>query len=261
VLVGPLEDIYRIRHATNHYELSQYLLPDTSYPPLNFPLSEEKIGFLLFPMIKDNHATAFFSIVDTQNHRVLASVFINSSPEGQQSWGNMEFRYNRDDDYRYEMSSAGQESHPFLKSRPKKKVPNDQNYEDFAMMFVRRTKELVVNRKIPLIDATHPIQVQSDDMNCALYSLNFLNAIAQLTKTQGQTIYGLAMKVNQGSNGQKQQASQALSRIFREDLKKFLPQYYDSYGRLKSKQSIKDFHLRQRWDMASDVIKSTVLQN
>ncbi len=98
--------------------------------------------------------------------------------------------------------------------------------------------------------------MENGDKNCALYSLNFLDGIGKLLEDPEQHIYTLAQQIDTGSEEVKTEASNALIQIFKEDLKKYLPQYYDDTGNLKSAEAIKEYHLKQRWDMGSRFIKT-----
>jgi hypothetical protein len=105
-----------------------------------------------------------------------------------------------------------------------------------------------------VIDASHHLQTADDDGNCALYALNFVNAMLSLLNdsVSADKIYNLALDANKNN----QQAQTELVGIFRNDLKSLLPCYYDpSKSRPKSPEELKKFHLQQRWNLGGKSIQ------
>lgn len=103
--------------------------------------------------------------------------------------------------------------------------------------------------KIPFIDVSHELQLADDDKNCAFYSLNFIQAITNLLKQseQAERIFALANSVKSDPR-----ATEILIHIFREELKTYLPQYYDACTKApKPRASIEAFHLNQRWEIGA----------
>jgi hypothetical protein len=45
-----------------------------------------------------------------------------------------------------------------------------------------------------------------------------------------------------------------LSGIFKNNLKKFLPQYYDATGDQRHYAQLKDYHMHQRWEVSGQRI-------
>lgn len=64
-------------------------------------------------------------------------------------------------------------------------------------------------------------------------------------------IYNEALKISHGTDSEKILAEEVLTKIFREDLKAYLPCYFNSDGSPKSESELKEFHLKQRWELGS----------
>ncbi|MBA2651655.1 MAG: hypothetical protein H0U73_05255 [Tatlockia sp.] len=64
-------------------------------------------------------------------------------------------------------------------------------------------------------------------------------------------IYKLSLAVANPDNLENQKAKNALVRIFSEDLKSYLPCYYNQEDTKKSNEEIKEHHLKQRWNLGS----------
>ena len=75
VYVGENLDVYQIRHFVNKWENQKYFSFFSNLKE-KYPSTHHK--FQLFPMGKDNHATTIVNISDPENHKILASIFINS---------------------------------------------------------------------------------------------------------------------------------------------------------------------------------------
>jgi hypothetical protein len=174
--------------------------------------------FILTPNWKDGHATCMVHIVNPESRRVMASVFINSW-QRQDYVSYLSYRFNLD-----------------------------------AIQAVEYKKEInpsdVTRRKIPFIDASHQIQVLNEDSNCTLYGYNFIEATANLLGEPSITkrIFELAEAVDKG----ELQASNELQSIFAEELKNYLPCYYEN-KKNKIPADIKEFHLQQRWNIGSEI--------
>ena len=98
------------------------------------------------------------------------------------------------------------------------------------------------------IDASHHLQVAADDANCGIYSFNFIHALIEMLKNPdiAEQAYQLAVATDQ----HKPTAETRLVRIFQEELKAYLPCYYErETGLPKSIDELSDFHLKQRWTM------------
>ena len=109
------------------------------------------------------------------------------------------------------------------------------------------------NRQVPLIDASHNLQIKKEDNNCSLYSFNFIQGIADMLGDElvADKVYHLAEQIDSGTESEKKAAQLALTTIFREDLKHYVPSYYDTNGHQKLYDQIKEHHLYQRWDLGS----------
>ena len=108
-------------------------------------------------------------------------------------------------------------------------------------------------RPVTVIDVPTKLQTAEDDMNCALYTFNTMQAIVNMlqNKDTSEVIYKEALKIGHGTDSEKKQAEEALTKIFRDDLKPYLPCYFNSDGSPKSESELKDFHLKQRWELGS----------
>lgn len=181
--------------------------------------------FLLTPNWNDNHATIMVHIFDPESGQVLSSIFINS-------WLSKQYS-----DFITKQFNSEQYPH-FL----------DSSEENEAK---KTTAQIISQRCIPFIDASHDIQAAQDDGNCSLYGYNFLDAIAKMLndKEIAEKIVKLAKLVSE----KNVEAEYALQRIFTEDLKNYLPCYYVD-GQKKSFADLKEFHLAQRWNLGSDLL-------
>lgn len=216
LIILSIKNVYEIRNYLNmHTYLTKY-----SDPYYN-PVSQYK--FILTPNWKDDHATAMFHILNPETGEVLASFFINS-------WDNKEYS-----DYIAYRFNTLRES-IFVKWK-------DPEQETYA--------EKIIVQQIPLIDASHHIQVTSDDGNCTLYGYNFLEGIAKMLSdtTTADHVFDLAIQVNKNIEAAKSE----LQIMFKETLKNYLPCYYQD-GVRKSLSDFKEFHLEQRWNMASEIL-------
>ena len=175
--------------------------------------------FILTPNWKDGHATCMVHIVNPESRRVMASVFINSWQH--QDYVNfLSYRFNLDATQAVENNIQVD--------------PND-----------------VTRRKIPFIDVSHQLQVLNEDSNCTLYGYNFIEAIAKMLgePSKAKRIFELAEAVDKGGL----QASNELQGIFAEELKNYLPCYYEN-KKNKIPDDIKEFHLQQRWNLGSEIL-------
>ena len=109
-------------------------------------------------------------------------------------------------------------------------------------------------RSIELLDASHHLQLDSKDENCVIYRLDFIAAMLKVLddSSRSEHIYRLAETIGgEASHDAKASAKREMRMIFQEDLKQFLPQYYNPSGYPKSETEIKDYHLRRRWDLGN----------
>ena len=254
------KDIYDIRKFINHISY-----PLCFKPPEYF--SQQDHRFLLFPMVKDYHASTMIVVFDNEKNHVLAGIFINSKDEDSY-YKYIETRWNYDTYYSdvffpHENKPDTQLSEEEFEKMSKQAIadgtnpPIDQDYIIKGWLH-SRPDALVIKykRKIPLVNASHNLQIGLGDKNCSLYSINFLEGIQKLLALEGQEVYELAKQLDEGDVSEKQQATQKLEEIFKEKLKKYLPCYYDTNLERKTLEQIKEFHIRQRWDIGSDFIKS-----
>ena len=111
------------------------------------------------------------------------------------------------------------------------------------------------------IDASHDLQTTKENKNCALYTINFLQDVQKLLKNE--TVYDYVYKnatlFTTENEAEKTQAIKNLQFVFKNLLSYQMPCYYDQSGKKKSDKQIKEFHLRQRWDIGSEFIKDPSL--
>ena len=103
-----------------------------------------------------------------------------------------------------------------------------------------------------LIDASHDLQTDADDNNCALYTANFIQAIVEFLKKPeiANRVYSLAHSLESDPNAKKE-----LIKMFQVDLRAYLPCYYDvKTGAQKPKQDLINFHLQQRWKLGTALL-------
>ena len=183
--------------------------------------SQQQPTFLITPNWKDNHATTLLHILEKNSGRLLTSVFINSVP----------------DDGRY------------------------YNCKRMDLSFNNTT------RITTFIEASHYFQTEAEDGNCTLYNYNFSLAIAEMLKNPAirEKVYQLAKNIDQKSRSADfsekmislfeniigTDAQSQLVHIFKEELKPFLPCYYNSDNNPRPYADIKKFHLMQRWNIDS----------
>ena len=233
---------------------------------------KKPIKFLLTPNWKDNHASTLIHILNPRTHKILVSLFLNS---------NQTVEYTKYIQKRFEISQNTNPAlfqffpHLDIEKQKNSLLINSENrvacfvnpdsqsgdYDEkigtllknpnVDYMFV--IKEEV---KIPFIDVSHHLQLQEHDENCALYGINFINAITEMlgNNTIADKVYTLANKINSNDN---QEAKNEIINIFQNELKTYLPCYYDEHTKSsKSEQEIKKFHLKQRWNVGNLAISN-----
>jgi DNA-directed RNA polymerase subunit L len=103
-----------------------------------------------------------------------------------------------------------------------------------------------------LIDASHDLQTDADDNNCALYTANFIQAIVDFLKKPeiANRVYSLAHSLESDPDAKKE-----LIKMFQVDLRANFPCYYDvKTGAQKPKQDLINFHLQQRWKLGTALL-------
>lgn len=117
---------------------------------------------------------------------------------------------------------------------------------------MNKLEVLVKGRTIPFIDASHHIQTEENDQNCTLYAYHFILAIIQLLKnpTEADRIFNLAKKLSNEMTDIE--SNQQLFNIFNQELKAYLPNYYDSTTQEALPIEMRNqWNLRFRWDTGS----------
>jgi hypothetical protein len=108
-------------------------------------------------------------------------------------------------------------------------------------------------RQVTIINASNVLQTARDDKSCALYTFNTLQAVVKLLekKENSEKVYRHALNIAHGKESKKQVSQKAMQTIFREDIKPLLPCYFNNNGKPKSESELKEFHLKQRWQLGS----------
>ncbi len=146
----------------------------------------------------------------------------------------------------------------------------DNAYKDEKINFIHKLDEqkkqyiLTGTRPVPFIDAPHNLQTHKEDENCAIYSYNFLQGSINMLENGevAERIYRLAKQIdyNKGNNTEREGNQKAMATIFQEELKQYLPEYYDANGVQKSDFEIKQHHLNQRWNFGNQGIQPELLR-
>jgi hypothetical protein len=261
----------------------------------NIQIFDTETRFVISPHTKDDHATTIVSILEHDSDRILASIFINSHDTKshhqsyQQRFVPREpqpvciYGLNTQEVYdRLKEELAGEtmkidlekrvaylldESYDNLSSSPKVAAIKEvygkglidliHNVDPSGKMsrWIDRGTgpnmhyQLIDRRSFPFIDASHHLQTARDDGNCGIYTYNLLGAILKLLENpeKAEKVYQLALHGSQD----------ALIAIFREDLKSYLPQYYNADGSKKTEEELKLYHLQMHWDLGSLAAKDT----
>jgi hypothetical protein len=243
------------------------------------------IHFIISPNAKDDHATTVISVIQKGTFRHLASIFINSW-ESEEYFKYTSLRFNLRSNSSELLS--GEKCEPIFaqfKERIGDKIAhideekregyllNPSNEDMFSdtgetasvyrvfdeekidIIHIIKDKAYTIrgSRHVSLVDASHNLQIKEGDKNCSLYSFNFIQGIADMLEDEliADKVYQLAEQIDSGTESEKEAARLALITIFREDLKHYIPAYYDANGHQKLSDQIKEHHLYQRWDLGS----------
>lgn len=270
-------DVYRIRSRL--FTDLKALDPDEKAP-----------RFIISPNWKDTHATIIFSVVDPDTKQILTSLFLNSSNNPSY------FKYTQErlimDDHIPPpfLEKFAARDFPEFQNVPSEKKEiqvNEASRSALAINYGTLDRQLpefqalMTNPNIdaiyqvgnysnskkswlmgsdisrqPFIDVSHHLQIKNDDFNCVLYGLNFVHALVCLLRepTIAEKITALSREIAKDptSPGREQ-----LVTIFREQLKTYLPQYYDQNGQTRSDQEIQSFHVNERWELGSESVYLT----
>lgn len=146
----------------------------------------------------------------------------------------------------WEKNKGSKEVYDRIATDPRVKILFDLNFEADNTWSL----ELTFTKMPPIINVSHNLQLTKGDNNCTLFSLNFIQAIAKMlsNKELADKIYALA---NHSDNVENIPTKEILVEIFREELKSYLPCYYGPTKIAKSQEELKNYHLRQRWNIGS----------
>lgn len=280
------QDLAIVRRAINQIEFS-----DTSvvaHEPVIDLQNPKAIRFLLSQTNnyrdQSGHSTVLLTIFDPQSSQSLTSVFINSW-YGQHYTDYINSHFNAQDAaMKYELSQEEEKNiyeylkveFNFLETGSTQVFEDVKNRTVFIIGFDVNTMQqyknnprfdliytlsedrlniLHINKVIPMIDASHQIQLAHDDNNCGLYAANFLQAIIKMlnNKDYKEKITEIARL----SAANDPIAIKNLQAIFRQDLRQFLPDYYDAMGNLKSEDQLRSYHMKQRWELGNKMLQVT----
>lgn len=269
IVIDEDHDIYQIREELLEYQ----------------HIKKGPTRFVLSPNCKDLHATTLVSILDPTSDRILASIFINSFNDSSYTREmNRRFILQGKEVNKFLSRNNSEIKNVYL-SMAKKIEDNFQggkgylsgkqyylllrDFNDMSDKLENGEIDVIHNaykigeneysyavrdyRPVPFIDSSHSLQMEKDDENCYLYSCNFLQAITNLLEANesANRVYQFALDLNDSNNLEKsKEAEDALTQIFKEKLKEYLP-YYNKDGTKKTSQELKDYHLKQRWDVGS----------
>lgn len=280
-------DPYEIRDTVRRIEFGKYI--DT------IKNEYKDVRFIITPNCKDTHATSIISIIQKETFKHLASIFINSK-KSENYFSFIESKFNRRGNVSigllndtealsfHNLISTKLQSKAVFKDLETKEryilkqlnLSNEENYEinDVNNAFDNKSIDVIHhfrywnkiyytlegNRYVPLIDASHHLQLEEEDNNCLIYTYNFLQGIVNILENQemADKIYELAEKID--SRNDAELSKETLATIFSENLKYYLPCYYNN-GQQKSYDEIKQHHLHQRWDLGSQSMNIDTLKN
>ena len=200
--IQPGVDIYDIREDLFDFELM---------------IKSKRKPILLCPNHKDDHATTVLSILDLENKRVLTTILLNSWIS-ENYYEYLAHRFNLSSHYSRTEDNLLPECKNAILSRFEKHV--DQNW---------RGKTCISGDwKIPFIDCSFNLQTNEDDSNCVLYTYDYIKAIANMCQdgtTTNRLVKNGKILFNDHAN---QDAIKDLKQIFQEDVKSYLPQFYNA---------------------------------
>ena len=233
-------DVYQIRKEMDEFDLRGFI-HDT-------PRVSSSARVLVTPHGKDDHASMFVHVLDKNRTSILASIFINSSAGSGDYFMYIKERFNYGGHYNYTIA------------KPLDAEPLDA---DFPMLAIEEHdflgfKRVCVDRRNVLIDASHHLQIADGDHNCSLYAHNFCKAVGDMVSDSSiaaeifEATEAFAAKVVANENYSDQELT--LSAIFKNHLKAFLPQYYNTDGTPRSPEQLKDYHMRMRWNVSAQRI-------
>lgn len=276
ILVTPGEDIYKLR---------------TRLLGLQF-LRDNQVKFVLSSCYTHGHAIALISIIEQEGNRLLTTISIDSQntdhhffrilrgfeARAREAWtisgpralerynefksylGDKKVRIDMDQRVGYLLDKMffWASSDPDCREAT---IAKDKEWIDVLHNIEYHAKEdppeieyrLFDRRPFTMIRASNKLQTADDDLNCALYTHNTLQAAIKLLEQpeKAKAVYQHALTVANGTPAEKDNAEKELVQIFREEIKTYLPCYFNSDGALKSEMEIKDYHLKQRWDLGS----------
>lgn len=249
--------------------------------------------FVLAPIWNHTHATVCLSILESQTRRILATVFINTI-HNTDSYENALRSFSKrngffapsEDRQQNIMNLLNQLFNIDLKqehtTERKTIISEDQsvalvldanqpNYYDdeistlegkkeneyiYAFYHDKESQQLKLpwfSTKIcsPFIDASHNLQTRQEDKSCTLYGITFIQAIINFLNDpeKAERVYALALNAKTEQNTQEK-----LAMIFQEELKAYLPSYYNTEGKIKSNEEIDAYHAKLRWSLGKNLI-------
>ena len=267
MLISRPLDIYQIRELINEMEWAAETAKEAS----------KKTSFVAIPNFKDDHATLLIAVLDEQQ-RALVTVFINSLPSAHYT-GYLSYRFNLRQYSRAYTISISEEQlgatlamldekfgtglpEPGFLHDPETRtayVRGDRGFylaseitAELDRIYYLDDRALTMQRTVPFLDASHGLQLSEGDKNCCLYSLNFLKAACSMLSepSTAHRVQDYAKAVSRGDIG----ASEKLIRVFQEEIKAYLPAYYTADRQPRSFEELKQYHLKQRWNIGKETL-------
>lgn len=244
--------------------------------------------FVLVPIRKDNHVMAFIAVLEKGTDRILAAIHIDSQNLHGLFSQLVKAFHLRDETWSSVSGAALTEKYTRMKeelSGEKVKIDSEKRIAyllDEPCSYFTSTPNSVLaydalvnnqvdvihnlyhvndelkfrmcdSRPVTFIDASNLLQTAKDDINCSIYSFNSLQAALRMLedKEMSETIYQNALKIGHGTDAEKKEAEEALLKTFRDDIKAYLPCYFNPDGTPKPEEELKEYHLKKRWELGS----------
>ncbi len=126
----------------------------------------------------------------------------------------------------------------------------DRVFRLFRDGLFRKSILIDFNKKAHFLDVSHHLQAHEKDNNCTLYSLFFTKAIIEMLQDPNiaDNIIQLALNLNDGTKTNTE-VEKELVYYFQEQLKSYLPCFYQKNNQAKSELELRDFFIKSRWSL------------
>ncbi|MBN9543551.1 MAG: hypothetical protein J0G32_07180 [Alphaproteobacteria bacterium] len=263
-------------------KLHSFNIPFESARKKHNVLKDGNIKFVISPNWENGHAVTLISILDSDSKKILLTILINTNIQTLSYNQSICDKLNKRGVNTYpiyankeNLSALEQKFHlTNIANAEPQIISNENNTEILKItdkfeicptefkekqLFAQYklgagSIDLFVNNDIKILDASHALQDMSEaseDQNCAIYGINFIKAIVEILKTPEQAILikKLASEIHDNNNSD---AITEIQNIFQNDLKQYLPMYYDADGKARPYEEIRKHHLKQRWNIGSE---------